>query len=153
VRPYTGRVMKRTPRERASRLWRWALASIALGLVAGIVGMLVPGVLTIVAPALYVAAIVVGGIATTITTRKPELVWIVAGILIFWVVNSTIYLHLLGLANNTLADVPSQEAIDLLSTLFVAGVGALIVAGLIAIVAWVVRPGRWLSMNGPSGQS
>jgi len=153
VRPYTGRVMKRTPRERASRLWRWALATIALGLVAGIVGMLIPGVLAIVAPALFVAAIVVGGIATTITTRKPELVWIVAGILIFWVVNSAIYLHLLDLANNTLADVPSQEAIDLLSTLFIAGVGALIVAGLISIVAWVVRPGRWLSMNGPSGQS
>ena len=153
MRPYTGRVMKRTPRERASRLWRWALLPIGLGLVAGIGGMLVPGALAIVAPAMFVAAIVLGGIATTLTTRRTELVWIVAGILIFWVVNSAIYLHLLGLANHTLADVPSPEAIDLLSTLFAAGVGALIVAGLISIVAWVVRPGRWLAMNGPGGQS
>ena len=153
MRPYTGRVMKRTPRERASRLWRWALSSAAAGLLAAIVALLVPGLLVLVAPALFVTAIVVGGIAATLTTRKPELVWIVAGILIFWVVNSAIYLHLLGLANNTLADVPSQEAIDLLSTLFVAGVGALIVAGLVSIVAWVVRPGRWHLMNGPGGQS
>ena len=145
--------MKRTPRERASRLWRWAIAVIAAGLLAAIAALLVPGVLSLVAPALFVAAIVIGGIATNLTTRRPELAWIVAGILIFWVVNSAVYLHLLGIAGSLPTDVPSQEAIDLLGTLFIVGVGALIVACLVAITAWVVRPSRWLSMNGPSGQS
>lgn len=145
--------MKRTPRERAGRLWRWALVALAAGVAAGAAGMLLPGVLTVVAPAVFVGAITLGAIAMTLTTRKPELVWVVAGLLIFWVVNSALYLHLVGLADNTLDDVPSQEAIDLLSTLFVAGGGALLLAVLVSIVAWVVRPGRWLAMNGPSGQS
>ena len=148
--------MRRTPRERASRLGRSALAAAILGVAAAVLGAVVPAaapLLSLVAPALLVAAILVGGIATALTTRRPEPVWIVAGLLVFWVVNSALYLHLLSTANNTLDDVPSQEVIDLLSALFAAGTGALVVAVLVALLAWAVRPGRWNALNGPGGQS
>ena len=110
-------------------------------------------VLSVVAAALFVAAILVGAVAANSTTKAPELVWIVAGILVFWVVNSAIYLHLIVQANTMVGTVPPQSVIDLLSTLFVAGTGALVVAGILAVAGWVVRPGRWLASHGPSGQS
>lgn len=148
--------MQRTPRERADRLWRYALGAAAAGIVAAVVAALLPAagdVLAIVAPALFVAAVLVGAIAANLSTRRSELVWTVAGILVFWVVNSAIYLRLVSVANNTLDDVPSREVIDLLSTLFAAGTGALVVAVLVSVVGWLVRPGRWNALNGPGGQS
>lgn len=147
--------MRGTPRERARRRWRLSLAALALGVVAAIVG----GVLgldlvrEVVAPLLVIGAVILGGLAATITTRRHELTWIVAGILIFWVANTALYLHLSVEANTTLDTVPSQQVIDLLSTLFDAGVAALIAAALITVVAWAARPGRWNALNGPGGQS
>jgi len=148
--------MKRTPRERARYLWRWSLGTAAVGLVVGVMSGFLPAgafVLSVVAAALFVAAILVGAMAANGTTKAPELVWIVAGILVFWVVNSAIYLHLIVQANTMVGTVPPQSVIDLLSTLFVAGTGALVVAGILTVAGWVVRPGRWLASHGPSGQS
>jgi hypothetical protein len=148
--------MQRTPRERAARLWWAALAVAAVGIVVAAGGALLPAggaVLAVVAPLLFVLAVLVGAVAVNLTTRRPELVWTVAGILVFWVANSALYLRLVATANNTLDDVPSQEVIDLLTTLFVAGTAALVVAVLVSIAGWLVRPGRWNALNGPGGQS
>ena len=148
--------MRGTPRERARRLWFWAVGAVGLGLAAAVVGAFLPAgafVLSIVAAALFVVAVLLGALAANLTTRGPELVWIVAGILVFWVANSALYLHLVVEANTLVATVPSQEAIDLLGTLFAAGVTALIAAGVLAVAGWVRRPGRWLASHGPSGQS
>ena len=148
--------MRGTPRERAARLWRFAVGTALLGVAAAVVSGFLPAgafVLSIVAAALFVATIIVGALAANLTTRRPELVWIVAGLLVYWVANSALYLHLLVEANSMVGTVPPQEVIDLLSTLFAAGTTALIAAGILAMVAWVVRPGRWLASHGPSGQS
>jgi hypothetical protein len=151
------RVIGRTPGERSARYLRWSLGPFLAGFSAAVLSPLTTGtvetVLSLVAPVLLVLALLLVGIAVTQSTRRPELVWIVVGILVFWVVNSSLYLHLVDLANNSLDDVPSEDAIALLSTLFTAGVGALVAAVLIVIVGWVVRPGRWLALNGPGGQS
>ena len=148
--------MRGTPRERAARLWRFAVGTALLGVAAAVVSGFLPAgafVLSIVAAALFVATIIVGALAANLTTRRPELVWIVAGLLVYWVANSALYLHLLVEANSMVGTVSPQEVIDLLSTLFAAGTTALIAAGILAMVAWVVRPGRWLASHGPSGQS
>jgi len=148
--------MRRTPRERAARLRWFALGAAAAGVVVAVAAAAAPAaaaVLGVVAPLLFVAAVLVGAIAVNLTTRRTEPVWIVAGILVFWVANSALYLRLVSTANNTLDDVPSQEVIDLLSTLFVAGIGALVAAALVSVGAWLVRPGRWNALNGPGGQS
>jgi hypothetical protein len=148
--------MKRTPRERAAVLRRWSAVAVAVGLAVAVTGLLVPslvGVTSIVAAVVLVGGILLGGVAATRTTRSPELAWIVVGLLVFWVANTTIYLTLLVRANTTLENVPEQEVIDLLSALFTAGTGALVVAGLLLVFGWVVRPGRWHLMNGPGGQS
>jgi hypothetical protein len=133
--------MGRTQRERAARLWRLSL------------GVAAAGVLAAVAAALFAGAVLVGGIAASQTTRRPELVWIVTGILVFWIANSALYLHLVVEANSLVGTVPPQEAIDLLRTLFTAGTIALIATVVLAIGGWVLRPGRWSSLHGPSGQS
>lgn len=149
-------MIKRTPRERARALWRWALAAAVAALVVAVVSGFLPAgsfVLSIVAAGLFVAGILTGAIAANLTARKPELVWIVAGILVFWVANSALYLHLIVEANTMVGTVPPQSVIDLLSTLFAAGTGALVVAGILAVVGWVLRPGRWLASHGPEGQS
>jgi len=148
--------MRGTPRERARRLWFCALGAALLAVAVAVVSGFLPAgafVLSIVAAALFVVAILLGAIAASLTTRTTELVWIVAGILIFWVANSALYLHLVVEANTLVGTVPPQEAIDLLGTLFAAGVTALIAAGVLAVVGWVLRPGRWLASHGPSGQS
>jgi hypothetical protein len=49
--------------------------------------------------------------------------------------------------------VPPQSVIDLLGALFVAGTAALVVAAVLTVAGWVIRPGRWLASHGPSGQS
>jgi hydrogenase-4 membrane subunit HyfE len=148
--------MKRTPGERAIVLRRWSAAAVVAGIAVVVAGIALPGatgVLSLVAAALVVGGILLAGIAATRTTRSPELAWIVVGLLVFWVANTTLYLTLLVRANTTLENVPEQGAIDLLSTLFAAGTGALIAAGLLLVFGWVVRPGRWHLMNGPGGQS
>ena len=148
--------MKGTPRERAARLWRFAIGAAMAGVVVAVVSGFLPAgafVLSIVAAAVFVAAILVGALAANLTTRRPELVWIVAGLLVYWVANSALYLHLIVEANSMVGTVPPQEVIDLLSTLFAAGTTALVAAGVLAVVGWVVRPGRWLASHGPSGQS
>jgi hypothetical protein len=149
-------VLKRTPRERARQLWRWSGGAVLAGVVVTVLSALLPAgafALSIAAATLFVTAILIGAIAASSTTRTPELVWIVAGILVFWVANSALYLHLVVEANSLVATVPPQAVIDLLSTLFVAGTAALVVAGVLAVAGWVVRPGRWLASHGPSGQS
>ena len=148
--------MGRTPRERAARLWRWCLAAVLAGVVVAVVSGFLPAgafVLSIVAAALFVAAVLVGAIAENQTTRRPELTWIVAGILVFWVANSALYLHLVVEANSLVGTVPPQEAIDLLGTLFAAGTTALVAAVILTVAGWVLRPRRWSSLHGPSGQS
>jgi hypothetical protein len=148
--------MKRTPRERARYLWRWSLAAALAAVVVTVASALLPVVafvLSVVAAALFVAAILVGAIAANCTTRTPELVWIVAGILVFWVANSALYLHLVVEANTMVGTVPPQSVIDLLGTLFVTGTGALIAAAVLTAAGWLLRPGRWLASHGPSGQS
>jgi hypothetical protein len=151
------RVIGRTPTERATRLWRWAIGPLVAGVTAAVLSPIVSdsvaGALSLAAPGLLVVALLLGGMALTQTTRRPELAWIVVGLLVFWVLNSALYLNLVFRANNTLDDVPDEETIALLSTLFTAGIGALVAAVLIAIVGWVVRPSRWLALNGPGGQS
>jgi hypothetical protein len=152
-----GRVIKPTPRERAAVLRRWAAGCLLAGIAAAALAVALPAasaVASIVAPALLVAGILIAAIAATRTSRSPELVWVVAGILVFWVANTTVYLSLFVQANTRLDNtVPSRETIDLLSTLFTAGVVALVAAVLLAVFGWVVRPGRWHLMNGPGGQS
>jgi hypothetical protein len=148
--------MGRTPRERAARLWRLSLGVAAAGVLAAVVSAFWPAgafVLSVVAAALFAASVLVGGIAASQTTRRPELVWIVTGVLVFWIANSALYLHLVVEANSLVGTVPPQEAIDLLRTLFTAGTIALIAAVVLAVGAWVLRPGRWSSLPGPSGQS
>jgi hypothetical protein len=149
-------MMKRTPREGAAVLRRWAGAAVIAGVASAVLGLAVPpasGALSIVAAAMLIGGILLGGIAATRTTRSPELAWIVVGILVFWVANTTLYLALLVRANTTLETVPDQRTIDLLSTMFILGVIALVVAGLLLVFGWVIRPGRWHLMNGPGGQS
>jgi hypothetical protein len=133
--------MGRTPRERAARLWRLSL------------GVAAAGVIAAVASAFWPASVLVGGMAASQTTRRPELVWIVTGVLVFWIANSALYLHLVVEANSLVGTVPPQEAIDLLRTLFTAGTIALIATVVLAVGGWVLRPGRWSSLHGPSGQS
>jgi len=148
--------MRGTPRERARRLWFWAVGAVGLGLAAAVLGAFLPAgafVLSIVAAALFVVAVLLGALAANLTTRGPELVWIVAGILVFWVANSALYLHLVVEANSMVGTVPPQSVIDLLGALFVAGTAALVVAAVLTVAGWVVRPGRWLASHGPSGQS
>jgi hypothetical protein len=150
-------VIKRTPREGAAVIRRWSAVAVGVGIACAAVAAALPtaaAAASILAAVAFVAAIILAGIASTRTSRSPELVWILAGILVFWVANSTLYLFLLVQANtrpdNT---VPSGETIALLSTLFMAGVIALVVAALVAVFGWVLRPGRWHLMNGPGGQS
>jgi len=148
--------MKRTPRERAGYLWRWSIGTAVAAVVVAVVSGFLPAgafALSIAAAALFVAAILVGAVAAGSTTKKPELVWTVAGLLVFWVANSALYLHLVVEANTMVGTVPPQSVIDLLGTLFVAGTTALIAAGILAVTGWVLRPGRWLASHGPSGQS
>jgi len=148
--------MKRTPRERARYLWRWSLSVALAAIAVTVVSGLVPSgafALSIAAAALFIAAILVGAIAANSTTKKPELVWIVAGLLVFWVANSALYLHLIVEANSLVGTVPPQSVIDLLGTLFIAGTTALIAAAILTVAGWVLRPGRWLASHGPSGQS
>ena len=148
--------MRRTPRERARRLWLSAALVAAAGIAVTVASALVPAAafgLSVAAAALFVAAVLVGGIAASRTSRRPEAVWIVVGLLVFWVADSALYLHLLVEANTLEGTVPPQSVIDLLSALFVAGTAAIIGAGVLAVAAWVVRPGRWLASHGPSGQS
>jgi hydrogenase-4 membrane subunit HyfE len=148
--------MRRTPRERAAVLRRWSAAAIAAGVLVGVAGLAVPraaGAASLIAAALLIAGLLVAGIAATRTTRSPELAWIVVGLLVFWVADTTLCLTLLVRANTQLENVPEQGAIDLLSALFAAGIGALLAAGLLYVAGWVVRPGRWHLMNGPGGQS
>jgi hypothetical protein len=148
--------MGRTQRERAARLWRLSLGVAAAGVLAAVASAFwLAGafVLSVVAAALFAGAVLVGGIAATQTTRRPELVWIVTGILVFWIANSALYLHLVVEANSLVGTVPPQEAIDLLRTLFTAGTIALIAAVVLVVGGWVLRPGRWSSLHGPSGQS
>jgi hypothetical protein len=148
--------MGRTQRERAARLWRLSLGVAAAGVLAAVASAFwLAGafVLSVVAAALFAGAVLVGGIAASQTTRRPELVWIVTGILVFWIANSALYLHLVVEANSLVGTVPPQEAIDLLRTLFTAGTIALIAAVVLAVGGWVLRPGRWSSLHGPSGQS
>jgi hypothetical protein len=148
--------MGRTPRERAARLWRVSLGTAAAGVLVAVASAFLPPaafVLSIVAAALLVAAVLVGAIAASRTNRRPELVWIVGGILVFWIANSALYLHLVVEANSLVGTVPPQEAIDLLRTLFAFGTAALIAAVVLSVAGWVLRPGRWSALNGPSGQS
>jgi hypothetical protein len=151
------RVIKRTPGEGAAVLRRWSAAAVGAGVACAALAAALPAVAavaSILAAALLVVAILLGGIAATRTSRSPELVWILAGILVFWVANSTLYLFLFVQANTRLDNtVPSRETIALLSALFMAGVVALVAAALVAVFGWVLRPGRWHLMNGPGGQS
>jgi hypothetical protein len=150
------RTIGRTPRERAWRIWRCAFFAAALAVVATVLSALLPAFApagAIAGPALLAAAVLIGGIALNLRTPRPELLWTVCGLLVFWVANSALYLHLAREANTTLATVPDEEVIALLSTLFGAGIAALVAAMLIAVVGWAVRPGRWHALNGPGGQS
>jgi uncharacterized membrane protein len=151
------RVIKRTPREGAAVLRRWAVVAVGVGVACAAAAAALPALTaaaSILAAVVFVGAIMLAGIASTRTSRSPELVWILAGILVFWVANSTLYLFLFVQANTRLDNtVPSRETIALLSTLFMAGVIALVAAALVAVFGWVLRPGRWHLMNGPGGQS
>jgi hypothetical protein len=151
--------MRATKGESMRRLRFAALGSGVLGAASAIVSVVgefaepVSTVLVVLTPALFVLTIVLGALAASLRSYRPELVWIISGILVFWVLNSAVYLRLGYLANNTLDDVPTPELIDLLSTLFAAGVSALLAAVLLLVVAWFVRAGRWDALNGPGGQS
>jgi hypothetical protein len=127
------------------------------GVVAAALAVAIPAVsavASLAAPVLLIAGILLAAIASTGTARSPELVWIMAGILVFWVTNTAVYLSLFVQANTRLDNtVPSRETIALLSTLFTAGVVALVAAVLLAVFGWMVRPGRRHLMNGPGGQS
>jgi hypothetical protein len=150
------RTIGRTPRERAWRIWRVAFAAVGLAVVVTVLSGALPALGTagaIAGPALLIAAILTGTVALGLTTRRPEALWIVCGLFVYWVANSALYLHLAMLANTTLATVPDESVIALLSTLFAAGVAALIAAMLVATIGWVLRPGRWNALNGPGGQS
>ena len=150
------RTIGRTPRERAWRIWRFAFLAVGLAIVATVLSWVFPAVGpagAVAGPALLVAAILIGTIALGLTTRRPEALWIVSGLLIFWVANSTLYLHLATQANTTLATVPDESIIALLSTMFAAGIVALVAAMLVATIGWAMRPGRWHALNGPGGQS
>jgi cytochrome bd-type quinol oxidase subunit 2 len=152
--------MRATKSESSRRLRRAALVTALVG-VAALVVPLVGGAvqepwataLLFLIPALFVATVLLMALAATLRSYRPEFVWIVSGALVFWVVNSAIYLHLGSLANNTLDDVPSRALIELLSAMFIAGVAALLGAILLAVFAWFIRPGRWNALNGPGGQS
>ena len=148
--------MKRTPRERARYLWRWSIGVALAAVVVTVLSAVLPAgafALSIAAAALFVTAVLVGAVAANSTTNKPELVWIVAGFLVFWVANTALYLHLVVEANTMVGTVPPQSVIDLLGTLFVAGSASLIAAIILTVAGWVLRPGRWLASHGPSGQS
>ena len=148
--------MKRNPRERARYLWRWSLGTGVAAIAVLASSALLPAAafaLSVAGAALLVAAILIGAVAANSTTRTPELVWTIAGILVFWVANSALYLHLVVEANSMVGTVPPQSVIDLLGALFVAGTAALVVAAVLTVAGWVVRPGRWLASHGPSGQS
>jgi len=150
------RTIGRTPRERAWRIWRFAFLAVGLAIVATVLSWVFPAVGpagAVAGPALLVAAILIGTIALGLTTRRPEALWIVSGLLIFWVANSALYLHLATQANTTLATVPDESIIALLSTMFAAGIVALVAAMLVATIGWAMRPGRWHALNGPGGQS
>jgi len=150
------RTIGRTPRERAWRIWRFAFLAVGLAIVATVLSWVFPAVGpagAVAGPALLVAAILIGTIALGLTTRRPEALWIVSGLLIFWVANSALYLHLATQANTTLATVPDESIIALLSTMFTAGIVALVAAMLVATIGWAMRPGRWHALNGPGGQS
>jgi len=150
------RTIGRTPRERAWRIWRFAFLAVGLAIVATVLSGVFPAVGpagAVAGPALLVAAILIGTIALGLTTRRPEALWIVSGLLIFWVANSALYLHLATQANTTLATVPDESIIALLSTMFAAGIVALVAAMLVATIGWAMRPGRWHALNGPGGQS
>jgi len=156
TRPEPARTIGRTPRERAWRIWRFAFLAVGLAIVVTVLSGVVP-VLgfagSIAGPALLIAAILLGTLALGLTTRRPEALWIVCGLLIFWVANSALYLHLATRANTTLTTVPDESVIALLSTMFAAGIIALVAAMLVATIGWVLRPGRWHALNGPGGQS
>jgi hypothetical protein len=150
------RTIGRTPRERAWRIWRFAFLAVGLAIVVAVLSWVFPAVGpagAVAGPALLVAAILIGTIALGLTTRRPEALWIVSGLLIFWVANSALYLHLATQANTTLATVPDESIIALLSTMFAAGIVALVAAMLVATIGWAMRPGRWHALNGPGGQS
>ena len=154
--PEPTRTIGRTPRERAWRIWRLAFLAVGLAIVVTVLSGALP-VLgfagSIAGPVLLVAAILIGTIALGLTTRRPESLWIVSGLLVFWVANSALYLHLATQANTTLATVPDESIVALLSTMFAAGVAALVAAVLVAAAGWLLRPGRWNALNGPGGQS
>ena len=154
--PESTRTIGRTPRERAWRIWRLAFLAVGLAIVVTVLSGALP-VLgfagSIAGPVLLVAAILIGTIALGLTTRRPEALWIVSGLLVFWVANSALYLHLATQANTTLATVPDESIVALLSTMFAAGVAALVAAVLVAAIGWLLRPGRWNALNGPGGQS
>lgn len=156
TRPEPARTIGRTPGERAWRIWRFAFLAVGLAIVVTVLSGVVP-VLgfagSIAGPALLIAAILLGTLALGLTTRRPEALWIVCGLLIFWVANSALYLHLATRANTTLTTVPDESVIALLSTMFAAGIIALVAAMLVATIGWVLRPGRWHALNGPGGQS
>ena len=150
------RTIGRTPRERAWRIWRFAFLAVGLAIVVTVLSGVFPALGpagAVAGPALLVAAILIGTIALGLTTRRPEALWIVSGLLIFWVANSALYLHLATQANTTLATVPDESIIALLSTMFTAGIVALVAAMLVATIGWAMRPGRWHALNGPGGQS
>jgi len=150
------RTIGRTSRERAWRIWRFAFLAVGLAIVVTVLSGVFPALGpagAVAGPALLVAAILIGTIALGLTTRRPEALWIVSGLLIFWVANSALYLHLATQANTTLATVPDESIIALLSTMFTAGIVALVAAMLVATIGWAMRPGRWHALNGPGGQS
>lgn len=154
--PAPGRRIGRTPRERARRIRLWALVALGAAVVTTVLARAVPetaAVGVVAGPVLLATAIVTGAVALNLTSRAPELLWMVCGLLVFWAANSAIYLHLAAEANTTLATVPEQGVIDLLSALFTAGVVAVVAAALIAVLGWLLRPGRWNALNGPDGQS
>jgi hypothetical protein len=150
------RSIGRTPRERAWRIWRFAFLAVGLAIVVTVLSGILPAlgpVGAVAGPALLVAAILTGTIALGLSTRRPEALWIVSGLLIFWVANSALYLHLATRANTTLDTVPDESVVALLSTMFAAGIVALVAAMLVATIGWALRPGRWHALNGPGGQS
>jgi hypothetical protein len=154
--PEPVRPIGRTPRERAWRIWRLAFVAVGLAIAVTVLSGALP-VLgfagSIAGPALLVVAVVLGTVALGLTTRRPEALWIVCGLLVFWVANSALYLHLANRANTTLSTVPDESVIALLTTMFTAGIVALVAAMLVATVGWAFRPGRWHALNGPGGQS
>jgi len=150
------RTIGRTPRERAWRIWRFAFVAVALAIVVTVLSGVVPvlgAAGAIAGPALLIAAVLIGTVALGLTTRRPEALWIVCGLLVYWVANSALYLHLATQANTTLDTVPDERIVALLSTMFATGIAALVAAMLVATVGWVLRPGRWHALNGPGGQS